>query len=159
MKKKMNNKGFSLVELIIVIAIMAVLMVVLAPQLLKYVEKTRLQKDNSAISEIANAIKVACADEKIINNIPSTGVKFETNDGEGTVKEFTFSATAATGTTLLENELASVIGTSVKTSSTSYRDSDVKISIQVTSDGKVSVVGFIEEVGGTATTETNARVF
>lgn len=31
MKKKMNNKGFSLVELIIVIAIMAVLMVVLAP--------------------------------------------------------------------------------------------------------------------------------
>ena len=30
--KKMNNKGFSLVELIIVIAIMAVLIVVLAPQ-------------------------------------------------------------------------------------------------------------------------------
>lgn len=72
MKKKMNNKGFSLVELIIVIAIMAVLMVVLAPQLLKYVEKTRLQKDNSAISEIANAIEIACADEAIINSIPST---------------------------------------------------------------------------------------
>ena len=32
--KKMNNKGFSLVELIIVIAIMAVLIVVLAPQYL-----------------------------------------------------------------------------------------------------------------------------
>lgn len=31
-KEKMNDKGFSLVELIIVIAIMAVLVVVLAPQ-------------------------------------------------------------------------------------------------------------------------------
>ena len=31
-EKKMNNKGFSLVELIIVIAIMAVLIAVLAPQ-------------------------------------------------------------------------------------------------------------------------------
>ena len=31
MKKKMNNKGFSLVELIVVIAMMAVLIGVLAP--------------------------------------------------------------------------------------------------------------------------------
>ena len=36
-KENMNNKGFSLVELIIVIAIMAILIVVLAPQYLKYV--------------------------------------------------------------------------------------------------------------------------
>ena len=33
-KENMNNKGFSLVELIIVIAIMAILIVVLAPQYL-----------------------------------------------------------------------------------------------------------------------------
>lgn len=39
--KKLNNKGFSLVELIIVIAIMAVLIGVLAPQYLKYVERSR----------------------------------------------------------------------------------------------------------------------
>ena len=44
-KEKMNDKGFSLVELIIVIAIMAVLVVVLAPQYLKYVEKSREATD------------------------------------------------------------------------------------------------------------------
>ena len=38
MKKKMDNKGFSLVELIIVIAIMVILVAVLAPQYLKYGE-------------------------------------------------------------------------------------------------------------------------
>lgn len=45
MKKiiRKNNKGFSLVELIVVVAIMAVLVGVLAPAYLQYVEKTRKQ--------------------------------------------------------------------------------------------------------------------
>jgi len=41
--KRSNNKGFSLVELIVVVAIMAVLVGVLAPSYLKYVEKAREQ--------------------------------------------------------------------------------------------------------------------
>lgn len=67
--KKMNNKGFSLVELIIVIAIMAVLMGVLAPQLLKYVEDSRIQTDLSAMSEIENATKIALSIESIYNSV------------------------------------------------------------------------------------------
>ena len=38
MKKQRNDKGFSLIELIIVITIMAILTAMLAPQLLRYVE-------------------------------------------------------------------------------------------------------------------------
>lgn len=64
---KKNNKGFSLVELIVVIAIMAVLMVILAPAMLRYVEKTRVQKDESAVSEVANAAELALGDETIYN--------------------------------------------------------------------------------------------
>ena len=45
MKKyiKKNNKGFSLIELIVVVAIMAVLVGILAPAYLQYVEKARRQ--------------------------------------------------------------------------------------------------------------------
>ncbi len=60
--KKMNNKGFSLVELIIVIAIMAILIAVLAPQYIKYVEKSRQSADLDNWQSIVNAIQVAYAD-------------------------------------------------------------------------------------------------
>jgi len=60
-----NNKGFSLVELIIVIAIMAVLIGVLAPQYLRYVEKSKRQADYSAANSVFDAAKVACADPEL----------------------------------------------------------------------------------------------
>ena len=71
--KKMNNKGFSLVELIIVIAIMAVLMGVLAPQFIKYVESSRKQKDLSAMGEVANAAQIALSVEDVYNAVASAG--------------------------------------------------------------------------------------
>lgn len=67
--KKANNQGFSLVELIIVIAIMAVLVGVLAPQFIGYVEKTRAQKDASAADEIRNAVEVALSVEAVYNEV------------------------------------------------------------------------------------------
>ena len=63
--KKMNNKGFSLVELIIVIAIMAVLIGVMAPQFLKYVEQSKRSTDISNAQSIATAIQADIADGKI----------------------------------------------------------------------------------------------
>ena len=61
--KKTNNKGFSLVELIIVIAIMAVLVGILAPQFIKYVEKSRKSTDVKNVQEMVTAIQVYAADE------------------------------------------------------------------------------------------------
>jgi type IV pilus assembly protein PilA len=60
--KKMNNKGFSLVELIIVIAIMAILVGVLAPQFIKYVEQSRESTDISSIDEVKKAVETYVAD-------------------------------------------------------------------------------------------------
>ncbi|MBR6148829.1 MAG: prepilin-type N-terminal cleavage/methylation domain-containing protein [Lachnospiraceae bacterium] len=63
--KKMNNKGFSLVELIVVIAIMAVLVGVLAPQFIKYVESSRRSTDISNAQNIQSAVLADIANGKL----------------------------------------------------------------------------------------------
>lgn len=53
-----ENHGFSLVELIVVIAIMAILVGIITPAYLSYVEKTRVQRDESAAGEIYRAAEI-----------------------------------------------------------------------------------------------------
>lgn len=67
--RKNENKGFSLVELIVTIAIMAVMVTVLAPALLQYVEKSRMQKDDSAMGELTNVIQLALSDQDIYDEV------------------------------------------------------------------------------------------
>ena len=67
---KKNNSGFSLVELIIVIAIMAVLIGVLAPQFIKYVEKSKENKDITNLDSCVTAVQTYYADK----DFPDGGV-------------------------------------------------------------------------------------
>lgn len=57
-----KNKGFSLVELIVVVAIMAVLVGILAPAYLSYVEKTRRGTDENMAEEVRHTIEVSAAE-------------------------------------------------------------------------------------------------
>ena len=71
-QKGLGNKGFSLVELIIVIAIMAILVGVMAPQLLKYVEKSRQSTDIQAADTVRTAIVTAMLDPAV-DDAPTSG--------------------------------------------------------------------------------------
>ncbi len=67
-----NNKGFSLVELIIVIAIMAILVGVMAPQLIKYIEKTNVSSDTQLCDSVKTAMTTAMMDPAVIADPDAT---------------------------------------------------------------------------------------
>lgn len=63
-----NNKGFSLIELIIVIAIMAILVGLMTPLLISYVEKTNVSSDIQLCDTIHTAVSYSIVDAKVVDD-------------------------------------------------------------------------------------------
>ena len=151
-KENMNNKGFSLVELIIVIAIMAILIAVLAPQYLKYVEKSRVSSDQTTIVEYINAMQVIAADPDI--TLSTTGKTYSLTAGTGTA-DITVSGDLKTelkNNGMLDDEALD----HGKLQSTAYTNANLNIVLEYNSTNKVwNVVkgsGGTVEVSGQLTT-------
>ncbi|MBR0146336.1 MAG: prepilin-type N-terminal cleavage/methylation domain-containing protein [Eubacterium sp.] len=64
-----KNKGFSLVELIIVIAIMAILAAAIAPALIRYIDKSRKADDIAAAETINTAVQTSMSNEDAYDDI------------------------------------------------------------------------------------------
>ena len=93
--KKLNNKGFSLVELIIVIAIMAVLIVVLAPQYLRYVERSRNSTDRSNADSIESALMVWGSETDVTLDLYPAPAAGATISGTVTITDAAFTVASA----------------------------------------------------------------
>jgi len=72
-KKQKCNGGFSLVELIVVIAIMVVLIAVLAPVFTKYIESSRRSTDVQNAAQIKTAVETNAIDQKAAGQTPTAG--------------------------------------------------------------------------------------
>ena len=111
--EKKNDKGFSLVELIIVIAIMAVLIGILAPQFIKYVEQSRRSKDIQNAERLRETFLADIAEGKITNadtvlivnstpNLPSALNEIPHVEGSPGVRGNTFTVTYDAATNIVQ---------------------------------------------------------
>jgi len=144
MKNRKNNKGFSLVEMIVVIAIMAVMVGVLAPTLMRYVEKARVSKDIAAIGEVKNAVQLAVNEETVFNAIRDAEATATGEDADKTLSiEMDFEGGSgkvdlgAAGCNELEAEVAKTIST-ISLTSSAMKESIVTVTA-VEANGKVTV--------------------
>ena len=131
-QKKLGNKGFSLVELIVVIAIMAVLVGVLAPTLIKNIEKSRESKDAQNCEQLKSSVEIALQNETAYStNVKSGGKDIVTITSSGV----TIASDAGT-------DFTGQIDTSkTKLTSKKYKDVTGGIKINVNEKGQVTIVG------------------
>lgn len=139
---KTNNKGFSLVELIIVVAIMAILIGVLAPQYIKYVEKSRVASDEQLAEQCYTAVQSALADEDYYSAIAATNTVVLNTTG--------ITVTGGTATTGLQGAFAEYFGdiTGKKLKSKKY----TSFTITLTAAGTGWKAKMVSATSGGATT-------
>ncbi|MBP3577434.1 MAG: type II secretion system protein [Lachnospiraceae bacterium] len=72
-KVKANNKGFSLVELIVVVLIMAIIAVALAPQVMKWVDNSRIATDRQTADSVVSFARLALTDQAAYAEVANLG--------------------------------------------------------------------------------------
>ena len=106
---KKTNKGFSLVELIIVIAIMAILAAAIAPALIRYIDKSRRADDVTAAGTVLTGVQTAMADEDCYSEIQAvSGKKCIVSVTAGSK-----TTTAVSATPNLKSEMSSTLASGV----------------------------------------------
>lgn len=108
--KKSNKKGFTLVELVVVIAIIGVLAAILVPSMMGYVKKSRLKTANSNAKTAYNSIAGWVADMET----KGTPVTWGTTEVKIDCKTGTATAGTTTTTTGLKDDEKKALGSLVQ---------------------------------------------
>lgn len=131
-KTRQNNSGFSLVELIIVISIMGVLLGVIAPAFIRYVQKSRIVKDEQNLDIVRQTIETMLSNEDFYDDLTNASIII-LEDGSVSIENTKLSADEVERVT---KEFTDILN-NTKVVMSSYRYSDKKITINII-DGIIS---------------------
>lgn len=115
-----NNKGFSLIELIIVIAIMAVLVAIIAPNLTKYLGKSKSSTDKKNIDEILTQVQTCISDYESSDDASGNPHGYIMNSGT-IVLDWSSGSCVATPANTVTADLCALINSAI-TSSTKSKE-------------------------------------
>lgn len=101
---KTNNKGFSLVELIVVIAIMAILAAVAIPTFAGFITKANVASDESFINDVTYAAKIAHTVEGTVSEVQveatkgdvATQITYKVTDADNNTVTYTITKNTVT---------------------------------------------------------------
>lgn len=140
----MKNKGFSLVELIIVIAIMAILAAAIAPALIRYIDKSRKADDLTAGGTINSAMSAALANEDAYDELQATSNTVLFAVAKNTIAPHSAGASSKLYAEF-SNNLDQRVAPKYKKEGQSYfvvfADSQGKITVAASKDGSTSPAG------------------
>jgi prepilin-type N-terminal cleavage/methylation domain-containing protein len=155
-QKSLNNKGFSLVELIVVIAIMAVLVGVLAPNLIRFLGRADISADIQLADTVRSAISVTMLDPEVraaatpgVPVVPASGAPLTVAfDATGFTGAFGTAVAETLGYTSVANMAAGVLAEISTTDSEAHA-----VVVNIYPGGAVEVIlrGTNNGEGGTGT--------
>lgn len=151
---KKDNKGFSLVELIIVIAIMAILVGIVGSQVLPYLNKSREAKDQQIVSSWVTAALSAYS----ANAAECTGTSYTikvTVPSGGVVSSAITMGGSASGQSALKNSFMELSGLSNPPTfaSTTYKNGgDITLTVQPNSNPVVYISTWTAATNGSVST-------
>lgn len=144
-KAEKKNKGFSLIELIVVVLIIGVIGIALAPQVIKWVDESKTNADRNNAESIQSSVQAALVDWQNnggkLTGIDSTGdglVTYSVKNGVFKRTSTDTEPTTSTGATLI-SFVSQVTGDDYPTANTKYGTDKNDYVVEVYNTGKVLV--------------------
>ncbi len=140
-----DNKGFSLVELIVVVLIMAIIAVALAPQILKWVNNSRIANDKQTMDSVTELMQMTVLTNEAVNEMAKTnGARFVvTNDGSKLYKGSSGDSTEYETGNVLREKLSEYAGEDDYTRiRTKVKDAQIVVTVSETATIISSFYGY-----------------